>query len=260
MDQRQLRGQEVQGAGERPRPGAITPPCQTPVGGDPLDRDRRAARDDQAGPARPACSREAARTASARSAPPVSAPFDVLGDRDLGRRSDTRRTCAPACARQEVGRAARPAGGLTVAIGPGRGPPARPVPVVPDGVPGRRVVERQGDRCARAGRRGPTRRPLEPRVAHVGDDAEHGHSPAAGGVDRASTGRSRRPGSPATGRRRLGRGLDSWRAVVRAARRSRWSRRGDPLAGDGRDRQHLAAQFARRSGRGPRRRRSGPSW
>ena len=135
-------------------------------------------------------------------------------------------------------------GGLTDAIAQDDGPARPRLPVVPGRVPGR------GSSSGRA--IDGASRPSSSTRAHLSRE-----------LPRSATMRS----TVTHPRRRTGRFRDAWRVRRRrlGGRSSkpvgdRVEQGGDALPGDGRDRQDLAAQLAGRSGRGPRRRRSGPSW
>ena len=154
----------------RNSPGAITPPCQTPAA--EIRSMVIAVPHETTSPGWPwgMCSR-AARTASARSAPPVSAPSTSIL---IGTSAAVwyHVDLVDPAAREEGGqplgdrwidRCDRPARRLILNL----------MPVVPERLPGQRVVRRQGARggeLARLIEPGP----LEPGISQVGHDAEHG--------------------------------------------------------------------------------------
>ena len=108
MDQRQLRGQQVKGAGAEEEARGDHAALPDALGGDPLDRDRRAARDDQAGPARRACCAQGREDGEGPVGPAGLGSLDVHGDRDVGRRAIPGDLRTPAAARGRRPGAARP--------------------------------------------------------------------------------------------------------------------------------------------------------
>ena len=233
MDQRQLRGEQVEGAGAEEQARGDHAPLPDPRGGHPLDRDRRAARDDQAGPARRASARSAARTARARSAPPVSAPSTSMAIGHVGRRAipgRPRRTPRP---RKEGGQSS---GDRRVDRGdrPARGLARVPVPVVPEPHP------RPAGRPSGSAIEGVSR-PSSSSLAHLSRE-----------LPRSATMRSTAH-SPPDGERAPVRGASASSRPAPSVRSSRSLDRveqgGDALAGDGRDRQRPRGRARRRSGR-----------
>ena len=230
LDQRELGGEEVQRPGGQAQARRDRSALPDAVGRDPLDGDRRAADDDQ--PGRPCgMSRMAAKTARARSAPPVSGPSSCVADRDLRRRAEPGHRVDSAGVEKRSSRSAT--GGLT-SRSPSR--PARSPPVAspPRPPPRLRVVQRQRDRLDQpSGLVEPA--PLEPGVPQVGHDAKHGldargrhgRRPRVGADDAAPCGCVL---LPALLRKQLDDPVEELR---------------DPLPGDGRDRQHLAVELRR---------------
>ena len=247
LNQRQLGRHHVEGSGREAQPSGNRSPLPGAVGGDPLDGDRRAAGDDQARAAG-GMPRQGTRARPGRGRLPPSSAFSTSWRMGTSAAERYQVAVAPRGRSRKASRRSA-TGGLTAGDRPGIRAGSRGVPALPRPRPRRRGRRAAGRSPRRSGRRSPIRPHLSrelPRSATI-RTARPTHPPATatGAVASAASVAGR------SVRRRAGR-LQELGDPVHQGR--------DPLAGDGGDRQDLAAQLVRDPLGAPRLRRSGPAW